>query len=88
MKFLEKNLLDNLFLLIVKSEEDILFINKVNKFLEKNFLIESYIVDMLSVDMGMCCIKFYIKIKEIIDKIFIEYMYYFKMNKVKILLVI
>lgn len=48
---------------------------------------ESYTVDMLSADMGMCRTKFYTKIKEITDKTPTEYMHYFKMNKAKILLV-
>lgn len=87
MKLLEKNLSDNLPSPTAKSEEDTLFINKVNKLLEKNLSTESYTVDMLSADMGMCRTKFYTKIKEITDKTPTEYMHYFKMNKAKILLV-
>ena len=85
MKLLEKNLSDNLPSPTAKSEEDTLFINKVNKLLEKNLSTESYTVDMLSADMGMCRTKFYTKIKEITDKTPTEYMHYFKMNKAKIL---
>lgn len=47
MKLLEKNLSDNLPSPTAKSEEDALFINKVNKLLEKNLSTESYTVDML-----------------------------------------
>ena len=87
MKLLEKNLSDNLPSPTAKSEEDALFINKVDKLLEKNLSTESYTVDMLSADMGMCRTKFYTKIKEITDKTPTEYMHYFKMNKAKVLLV-
>ena len=59
----EKPVGQSAFTKLQKSEEDALFINKVNKLLEKNLSTESYTVDMLSADMGMCRTKFYTKIK-------------------------
>ena len=86
-QLLETNLPSDLPETTSKSEENTLFMDKVNKLLEKNLSSDNYTVDMLSADMGMCRTTFYTKLKEITDKAPAEYMYYFKMNKAKILLV-
>lgn len=62
------------------------FMNKVQDLLEKNLFTEKYTVDMLSMDMGMCRTAFFNKMKEITGKPPIDYMFSFKMNRAKELL--
>lgn len=62
------------------------FMNKVQDLLEKNLFTEKYTVDMLSMDMGMCRTAFFNKMKEITGKPPTDYMFSFKMNRAKELL--
>lgn len=65
---------------IKREDADLLFINKVNKYLEKNLSRDGYTVEMLSSDMGMSRTAFYTRIKDITGKPPTEYMYSFKME--------
>lgn len=60
---------------------DLLFMDKVNKILEKNLSTEKYTIDKLSADIGMSRTAFYGKVKEIIGKSPEDYIYSFKMDK-------
>lgn len=60
---------------------DQVFIDKVNKILEKNFSTDKYTIDKLSVDIGMSRTAFYSKIREITGNPPENYIYSFKMDK-------
>lgn len=69
------------------KDEDRSFMDKVQKLLENNLSAEGYTVDMLCADMGMSRTRFYSRIKEITGKPPIDYMFSFKMNRAKDLLI-
>lgn len=69
-----------------KDDDSQDFINKVQNLLEKNLFTEKYTVDMLSMDMGMCRTAFFNKMKEITGKPPTDYMFSFKMNRARELL--
>lgn len=60
---------------------DLLFMDRVNKILEKNLSTEKYTIDKLSADIGMSRTAFYGKMKEILGKSPEDYIYSFKMDK-------
>lgn len=70
-----------------KEDEDRTFVDKVQKLLEKNLSTEGYTVDMLCTDMGMSRTGFYSRMKEVTGKPPIDYMFSFKMNRAKDLLI-
>lgn len=65
---------------IKQEDADLVFINKVNQYLEKNLSKDGYTVELLSSDMGMSRTTFYTRIKDITGKPPTEYMYSFKME--------
>ena len=60
---------------------DQIFMDKVNKILEKNLSTDKYTIDKLSLDIGMSRTAFYNKIKEITGNPPEEYINSFKMDK-------
>ena len=60
---------------------DQIFMDKVNKILEKNLSTDKYTIDKLSIDIGMSRTAFYNKIKEITGNPPEEYINSFKMDK-------
>lgn len=72
--------------MVTKDDENILFMNKVQKFLEENLFERKYTIKMLSADMGMSRTKFYSKMTEIIGKAPEYYILAFKMDKARTLL--
>ena len=60
---------------------DQIFMDKVNKILEKNISTDKYTIDKLSLDIGMSRTAFYNKIKEITGNPPEEYINSFKMDK-------
>lgn len=60
---------------------DQIFMEKVNKILEKNLSTDKYTIDKLSIDIGMSRTAFYSKIREITGNPPENYIYAFKMDK-------
>lgn len=63
------------------EDADQVFIDKVNKILEKNLSTDKYTIDKLSIDIGMSRTAFYGKIREITGNPPENYIYSFKMGK-------
>lgn len=70
----------------VKNDDSVLFMDKVQKFLEENLFERKYTIKMLSADMGMSRTKFYGKMTDIIGKAPEDYILAFKMDKARALL--
>lgn len=62
------------------------FVDKLHKVLEKNLATEGYTIDMLCVDLGMCRTRLYNKIRSIAGTTPQDYMFSFKMDRAKGLL--
>lgn len=60
---------------------DQIFMDKVNKILEKNLSTDKYTIDKLSIDIGMSRTAFYSRIREITGNPPENYIYSFKMDK-------
>ena len=60
---------------------DQIFMDKVNKILEKNISTDKYTIDKLSIDIGMSRTAFYSRIREITGNPPENYIYSFKMDK-------
>lgn len=60
---------------------DQIFMDKVNKILEKNLSTDKYTIDKLSIDIGMSCTAFYSRIREITGNPPENYIYSFKMDR-------
>ena len=60
---------------------DQIFMDKVNKILEKNLSTDKYTIDKLSVDIGMSRTAFYSRIREITGNPPENYIYSFKMDR-------
>lgn len=60
---------------------DQIFMNKVNKILEKNLSTDKYTIDKLSIDIGMSRTAFYSRIREITGNPPENYIYSFKMDR-------
>lgn len=60
---------------------DQIFMDKVNKILEKNLSTDKYIIDKLSIDIGMSRTAFYSRIREITGNPPENYIYSFKMDR-------
>lgn len=86
-KRMVKNTSADLFGKTVQSDPTIMFMDRVEKLLEKNLATEGYTVELLSADMGMSRTRFYNKMKEITGKPPMYYMFSYKMNKAKGLLI-
>lgn len=82
-----KNTSADLFDKVVQTDPTIMFMDRVEKLLEKNLATEGYTVELLSADMGMSRTRFYNKMKEITGKPPMSYMFSYKMNKAKGLLI-
>ena len=82
-----KNTSADLFDKVVQTDPTIMFMDRVEKLLEKNLATEGYTVELLSADMGMSRTRFYNKMKEITGKPPMYYMFSYKMNKAKGLLI-
>lgn len=61
---------------------DQIFMDKVNKILEKNLSTDKYTIDKLSIDIGMSRTAFYSRIREITGNPPENYIYSFKMDRV------
>lgn len=61
---------------------DQIFMDKVNKILEKNISTDKYTIDKLSIDIGMSRTAFYSRIREITGNPPENYIYSFKMDRV------
>lgn len=85
-KFMTDSCLGNLPEITSKSEEDAQFMEKVNQLLEENLSESVYLVKKLGSEMGMCRTKFYNKIMDITGRSPQEYIFSFKMEKAKQLL--
>lgn len=66
---------------------DQIFMDKVNKILEKNLSTDKYTIDKLSIDIGMSRTAFYSRIREITGNPPENYIYSFKMGRALKLLV-
>ena len=86
-KQMAKNTPTDLFGKAVQADSTIRFMDRVEKLLEKNLSTEGYTVELLSADMGMSRTRFYNKMKEITGKPPMYYMFSYKMNKAKGLLI-
>lgn len=60
---------------------DQIFMDKVNKILEKNISTDKYTIDKLSIDIGMSRTAFYSRIREITGNPLENYIYSFKMDR-------
>lgn len=60
---------------------DQIFMDKVNKILEKNLSTDKYTIDKLSIDIGMSRTAFYSRIREITGNPQENYIYSFKMDR-------
>ena len=60
---------------------DQIFMDKVNKILEKNISTDQYTIDQLSIDIGMSRTAFYSRIREITGNPPENYIYSFKMDR-------
>lgn len=60
---------------------DQIFMDKVNKILEKNLSTDKYTIDKLSIDIGMSRTAFYSRIREITGNPLENYIYSFKMDR-------
>lgn len=60
---------------------DQIFMDKVNKILEKNISTDKYTIDKLSIDIGMSRTAFYSRIREITGNPPENYIYSFKMDR-------
>lgn len=60
---------------------DQIFMDKVNKILEKNLSTDKYTIDKLSIDIGMSRTAFYSRIREITENPPENYIYSFKMDR-------
>ena len=60
---------------------DQIFMDKVNKILEKNLSTDNYTIDKLSIDIGMSRTAFYSRIREITGNPPENYIYSFKMDR-------
>ena len=60
---------------------DQIFMDKVNKILEKNLSTDKYTIDKLSIDIGMSRTAFYSRIREITGNPPENYIYSFKMDR-------
>ena len=60
---------------------DQIFMDKVNKILEKNLSTDKYTIDKLSIDIGMSRTAFYSRIREITGNPPENYIYSFKMGR-------
>lgn len=60
---------------------DQIFMDKVNKILEKNLSTDKYTIDKLSIDIGMSRTAFYSRIREITGNLPENYIYSFKMDR-------
>ena len=60
---------------------DQIFMDKVNKILEKNLSTDKYTIDKLSIDIGMSSTAFYSRIREITGNPPENYIYSFKMDR-------
>lgn len=66
----------------MKTENmDQIFMDKVNKILEKNLSTDKYTIDKLSIDIGMSRTAFYSRIREITGNPPENYIYSFKMDR-------
>lgn len=78
---------DAVFPMVLTKEEmetentDQIFMDKVNKILEKNLSTDKYTIDKLSIDIGMSRTAFYSRIREITGNPPENYIYSFKMDR-------
>ena len=78
---------DAVFPMVTTKEEmetentDQIFMDKVNKILEKNLSTDKYTIDKLSIDIGMSRTAFYSRIREITGNPPENYIYSFKMDR-------
>ena len=78
---------DAVFPMVATKEEmetentDQIFMDKVNKILEKNLSTDKYTIDKLSIDIGMSRTAFYSRIREITGNPPENYIYSFKMDR-------
>ena len=66
---------------MVTENTDQIFMDKVNKILEKNLSTDKYTIDKLSIDIGMSRTAFYSRIREITGNPPENYIYSFKMDR-------
>lgn len=71
---------------IEEKDDNQEFVDKLQEVLEKNLATEGYTIDMLCVDLGMCRTKLYNKIRNIAGTTPQDYMFSFKMDRAKGLL--